>query len=277
VKDLVELLRPVNCLMAGGASVVGLLLAAPGLGGDLLLNALAVFLAAFIITGAGNAVNDYFDRAIDAVNRPKRPIPSGRVSPGAALLFSILLFSAGCGCAGLVSSLCLAVAASNSALLYFYARSLKATPLAGNLCVGYLTGSTFLFGGAAYGADGVRAVLAPALLAALATVSREIVKDIEDVEGDRAGGAMTLPILAGRRVSSLLASAYALAAAGLSYIPRLGTAYIVIVAVADILFLISVWRIFKGEASGAQRALKQAMAVALLAFLAGAVASHLCA
>lgn len=261
--------------MAGAASVVGLLLAAPGLGADLLLDALAVFLAAFIITGAGNAVNDFFDRAIDAVNRPRRPIPSGRVSPRAALLFSILLFFTGCACAVLVSGLCLAVAASNSALLYMYARSLKATPLAGNLCVGYLTGSTFLFGGAAYGADGVRAVLAPALLAALATVSREIVKDIEDVEGDRAGGARTLPILAGMRASSLLASAFALAAAGLSCIPRLGTAYLVIVAVADMLFLVSVWRMLKGEASGAQRALKQAMAVALLAFLAGAAASHL--
>ena len=116
-----------------------------------------------MITGAGNVVNDYYDREIDAVNRPKRPIPSGRISPKSALNYSLILFAAGCLLAALVNQLCLLVAAFNSAILFFYARNLKTTPLAGNLCVAYLTGSTFLFGGATAGQVGLLANEVPFL------------------------------------------------------------------------------------------------------------------
>jgi len=52
---------------------------------------------------SGMAWNDYFDRDIDAVERPKRPLPSGRVSLGAARLFAGLLMVAG-GLAALVAA-----------------------------------------------------------------------------------------------------------------------------------------------------------------------------
>ncbi len=268
MKVLLEILRPFNCLMAGAAAIIGLLIAG---GFDAKASAI-IFLAVFLITGAGNAINDYYDREIDAVNRPTRPLPSGRISPRDALSYSLTLFAAGCILASLVNQLCLVVAALNSVLLFFYARSFKATPLAGNLCVAYLTGSTFLFGGAAYGLPGMEANLVPAGLSFLATMSREIAKDIEDVEGDRKGGAKTLPILAGEKISAALAAAFALAGMALSYLPPFGTAYLLIVTVADLFLLSSVWKIMKGDASGSQKALKMGMAVALLAFLAAALA-----
>ena len=96
----------------------------------------------------GNVINDYYDRQIDAVNRPDRPIPSKRIQPRTAFYYSIILFAAGCLLAGLAGLMCLVIAVFNSILLFFYARNLKATPLLGNLSVSYLTGSTFLFGGA---------------------------------------------------------------------------------------------------------------------------------
>jgi geranylgeranylglycerol-phosphate geranylgeranyltransferase len=253
--------------MAGAAAIIGLLIA----GGFDAMASVLIFLSVFLITGAGNAVNDYYDREIDAVNRPDRPIPSERMGPTAALNYSLLLFAAGCILAGLVNQICLAVAALNSMLLFFYARNLKATPLAGNLCVAYLTGSTFLFGGAAHGLPGMEANLVPAGLSFLATMSREIAKDIEDMEGDRQGGAKTLPILAGEKVSSALVAAFALAGVALSYLPAFGTAYLVIVTAADLFLLSSVLKIIKGDASGSQKALKTGMAVALLAFLAAAL------
>jgi geranylgeranylglycerol-phosphate geranylgeranyltransferase len=265
-----EILRPFNCLMAGAAAIIGLLIA----GGFDSETSVLVFLAVFMITGAGNAINDYYDREIDAVNRPARPLPSKRISPRGALSYSILLFAVGSILAVLVDQLCLAVAASNSFLLFFYARNLKAMPLAGNLCVAYLTGSTFLFGGAAYGLAGMEANLVPAGLSFLATMSREIAKDIEDVEGDRKGGARTLPILAGEKVSAALAAAFALAGVALSYLPAFGTPYLAIVTAADIFLLVSVWKIARCDASGSQRALKIGMAVALLAFLAAALAQN---
>jgi geranylgeranylglycerol-phosphate geranylgeranyltransferase len=186
----------------------------------------------------------------------------------------LLLFISGCILAGIVNQICLAVAALNSALLFFYARNLKATPLAGNLCVAYLTGSTFLFGGAAFGLEGMEVNLIPAGLSFLATMSREIAKDIEDVEGDRQGGAKTLPILAGERISAALAAAFAMAAVMLSFLPPFGTAYLIVVAAADLFLISSVWKIVRGDAAGSQKALKMGMAVALLAFLAAALSQN---
>ena len=195
MKAFWEILRPFNCMMA--ASQPSSVWPSPA-AWNLKLIAL-IFFAVFLITGAGNAINDYYDREIDAINRPKRPIPSGRILPGAAFRYSLALFAAGCILAGLVNQICLFVAAFNSILLFFYARNLKATPLAGNISVAFLTGSTFLFGGAAAGAAGLVANQVPFGLSFLASMSREIAKDIEDMAGDRQGGARTLPILAGER------------------------------------------------------------------------------
>ncbi len=270
MKAFLEILRPVNCLMAGAAALIGLLIA----GGWEIEAAALIFLTVFLVTGAGNAVNDYFDREIDAINRPKRPIPSGRISSGAALKWSLALFVAGCALAGLVNWLCLAVAVINSVLLFFYARNLKAMPLIGNLSVAYLTGSAFIFGGAAFGIEGAESVIIPFFLSFLATMSREIAKAIEDIEGDRQGGARTLPILAGEKFSAAMAAAFALIAIGLSYLAPFGQIYMVVVSLANIFLLLSVIKIVKGDASGSQHALKLGMAVALVAFLAAALSRN---
>ncbi|MDD1722856.1 MAG: UbiA family prenyltransferase [Methanothrix sp.] len=235
--------------MASAAAIIGLALA----GGMQPWDTGLIFLAVFLITGAGNAINDYYDREIDAINRPGRPLPSGRISPAAAWRYSMALFLA------------------DSALLFFYARNLKAMPLSGNICVAFLTGSTFLFGGAAVGMQGLMTNQVPFFLSFLVSMSREIAKDIEDMAGDLVGGARTLPILAGERLSRALAAGFALAAVALSFLPPFGRGYLVVVAVADILFLLSVKMILKGDATGAQKALKKGMAVALVAFLAGAL------
>ncbi|OYV09372.1 MAG: 4-hydroxybenzoate octaprenyltransferase [Methanosaeta sp. NSP1] len=249
MKAFWEILRPFNCLMASAAAIIGLALA----GGMQPWDTGLIFLAVFLITGAGNAINDYYDREIDAINRPGRPLPSGRISPAAAWRYSMALFLA------------------DSALLFFYARNLKAMPLSGNICVAFLTGSTFLFGGAAVGMQGLMTNQVPFFLSFLVSMSREIAKDIEDMAGDLVGGARTLPILAGERLSRALAAGFALAAVALSFLPPFGRGYLVVVAVADILFLLSVKMILKGDATGAQKALKKGMAVALVAFLAGAL------
>jgi geranylgeranylglycerol-phosphate geranylgeranyltransferase len=267
LKAFWEILRPYNCIMAGVAAIIGLAIA-----GGMKPEATAlIFLAVFLITGAGNAINDYYDRDIDAINRPGRPIPSGRILPRTAFNYSLVLFAAGCILAGLVNEICLAVAVFNSLLLFFYARNLKATPLAGNISVAFLTGSTFLFGGAVAGTSGLVANLVPFGLSFLASMSREIAKDIEDMAGDRQGGARTLPIIAGERAAAALAGAFGLMAVALSFFAPFGRAYLVIVAVADLFLLLSVLKIARGDAAGSQKAIKKGMAVALVAFLAAAL------
>ena len=58
-----------------------------------------IFLIILTITGAGNVINDYYDREIDAINQPSRPIPSGKISPGHARIYAVFLFLAGNGIA----------------------------------------------------------------------------------------------------------------------------------------------------------------------------------
>jgi len=270
VPVLLEIMRPGNCFMASVAALIGLIIANPN---SEIITITLVFFVVFAVTGAGNTINDFFDRTIDAINRPQRPIPSKRISSHKAQVLSLSLFASGCFMAALINNLALVIGLFNSVLLYLYARNLKVMPLVGNLSVGYLTGSAFLFGGVAGG--NVEITLMLFLLATLATVSREIEKDVEDMEGDRACKARTLPLVAGERTSHCLALFFVLGAMVLSYLAPLGRAYLIAVTLADLLFLMAVVRIIQKEAYKAQHALKMGMAAALFAFLIAAISGYL--
>src|SRR3990172_6212163 len=273
---ILELIRYKNCAMAGLAAFIGSAIAysiAPGQ----IIWMLLVFLTVFLVTGAGNAVNDYFDAAIDAVNRPGRPIPSGRIRKESVLRVSIVLFASGIMIAYFIgqSLIPFSIAVFNSFLLFFYAYSLKKKVFVGNLSVAYLTGSTFLFGGSAYGLTGVQVIFVLFFLSMLATLAREIVKAIEDIEGDRKDGALTLPILAGERRSAYIASAFGLIGVALSPLPYLmrlfNEYYLFAVLIADIVFLYAVALILRRRPSGSSKYFKVAMFLALLAFVAGSI------
>src|SRR3972149_1634004 len=109
-KGVVQLMRPINCTMMGFAVFVGAILASPAFAvGDWLKIAYG-FLTGFTLCAAAMVVNDYYDRAIDAVNEPSRPIPSGLVSSREALVLVFVLTVVGFVFAFFTSVLCLAVA-----------------------------------------------------------------------------------------------------------------------------------------------------------------------
>jgi len=231
-----------------------------------------VFSSVFLITGAGNAINDFFDADIDAINKPARPIPSGRVSRNTALYLSFLLFGIGIALSCFINTICFVIALVNSILLIIYARNLKQTALAGNICIGYLTGSTFLFGGALFETAGLSRTSGLFALAMLATIAREIAKDIEDIEGDLAMGAVTLPIRVGQKRAGDIASFAGIIAVILSpmpYFTGFSVWYLVVILFADLCFLIAILQLIKGDAAHSSRSFKRAMAVALLAFVVG--------
>jgi geranylgeranylglycerol-phosphate geranylgeranyltransferase len=275
-----QLMRIGNCGMAAFAAGVAVFITHGILNGggyaafpveDMLLVALTVVL----VTGAGNTINDYFDIGIDSINRPDRPIPSGRVSERRALFFSAVLFAIGIAVAFLINPVCTMIAVFNSCLLVLYAARLKSMPLAGNVSVGYLTGSTFLFGGAVYGVPGLKALMVLFLLATLATISREIVKDIEDLEGDLKEGARTLPVVAGEKPAVLLASATGVLGIAASPWPwmsgLLGEAYLYGVFLADAVFVLAIAAVIRGNAARSSKLFKYAMFTALFAFVAGSL------
>jgi geranylgeranylglycerol-phosphate geranylgeranyltransferase len=215
IAGLIWITRPANAAAAGLAVIVAYLIAT----GTLVPEVLLLFLVVVLITAAGNVINDYFDVKIDRVNRPDRPIPSGIVTLPAARAYAVILFLAGILFCIPTNALCIAIAVFNSLLLIAYAARLKRLPLVGNLAVSYLAGSMFLFGGAFSGPDGIIHVLPFALMTFFAMLARELVKDAEDIEGDRASGAVTVPIRYGIRATSLLALVSATLASLASLIP----------------------------------------------------------
>ena len=124
--------------------------------------------------------------------RASHPIWHGK--PNSALVYAAVLFLLGILISAFTVPLCLAIALFNAFLLVAYAARLKSTPFFGNAAVSYLAASIFLFGGALAGGNRLLDMLPVATIAFLAMLARELLKDAEDIDGDRAGGADTLPI-----------------------------------------------------------------------------------
>jgi len=277
LRGLVDLVRPGNAVAAAVLTFTGTFVAAgdAAWGGATLQTAAAV-VATAAATGGGNAVNDYFDRDVDRVNRPDRPIPREAVSPRGALAFALALFAVAVAAAATLPPVALGIALVNAAALAAYTPVFKRLPGVGNVVVALLTGSTFLFGGAAAGRPLAPGLVVMALLAAAATLGRELVKDVEDVAGDRNAGLRTFPIVAGER-PALVAAAVAVGAAVLaSGVPvalgTFGVAYLAVVLPADAVMLAAAVRSFADPGAG-QRRLKAGMFLAAAAFVVGRAAA----
>lgn len=270
LRGLVELTRPVNAVAAGiltliGAYVAGSITTHPFHAG---MAGAATVLAA----GAGNTINDYFDREIDRINAPDRPIPRGAVSARGALVFSVCSFVLAVGLATVLPLLAIGIAAIDLVALIAYTELFKGLPGVGNVVVACLGGSTFLFGGAAVASDDLAIVGTLAVLAALSTVTREIVKDVEDIVGDRQEGLNTLPIAIGERASLTLALACTIVAVLASPLPytlgTFGPVYLVVLAPADAILLLASIESFR-DPTAAQSHIKYGMFLAAAAFIAG--------
>jgi geranylgeranylglycerol-phosphate geranylgeranyltransferase len=270
LRSYLEITRPVNSLAAGVLTLIGGFVAAGFSATPELLG--AAVLATVLATGAGNTINDYFDRDIDRINDPDRPIPRGDVSPRGAVLASAGLFAIAIGLALTLPPIAILIAVINFLGLVAYTTVFKGRPGAGNALVAYLGGSTFLFGAAAVGR--VEAGLVLFALAALSTFAREVIKDIEDVDGDRAEGLTTLPIAYGSERALGIAGislVVALLASPIPYFTGLfGVPYLAVVVPADLVMLAALVRSYSDPGTGHQW-LKYGMFLAAMAFLVGRV------
>jgi len=215
--SLLEIMRPLNSVMVGLAIIVG---AAVTGGASIIgdpLPLLYAFITGFTLTGASMAVNDYYDREIDAVNEPRRPIPSGRVTPAEALYFTGLLSLVGLAASYAVSAEALAVAGFSWALMAVYSAWGKRTGFLGNIMVSTCIAMPFVYGGVMTGR--VTVGLYFSLMAFLSNTGREVAKGIVDVEGDGRAGVRTVAVSNGPIVASRLAAAFFVAAVASSYMP----------------------------------------------------------
>ncbi len=220
LKVVVRLARPSNVLIAMfsvfiAAFITGTLMP--------LRNVLLACLSAGIITAAANTINDYFDVEIDRINKPHRPLPAGWISPRRARQLSFLEFAVGLLLALEIHATAFGIAASVSLLLYFYSAYLKRTPLWGNLAVSLASALAFVYGGLAV--FRARYTLIPAAFAFFYHLGREIIKDIQDMEGDARQGARTFPLVYGQHAALRLINWNYLLLAALILLPYLAGWY----------------------------------------------------
>jgi len=271
VGGFLKLLRPANGVVAAAAVTAGALAAAgPAAFGDALLLKLAIACGtAFAFIGAGNSLNDYFDREIDKKAHPNRPLPSGKMAPATAVRVSAVCFALALAGSLWISLPTFFLVLTSAAAMVAYELRLKAAGLPGNFVIGYLSGVTFFYGGLVAGKPQATAVLA--LLAVLATVGREVAKDIEDMAADE--GRATLPQRVGAdraKQASIVATLAAVALSPLPFFPlaTFGLAYLPAIAAADATFIYAALLV-RASPARSQRMSKVGFALATLAFALG--------
>ncbi len=274
IRQYIRLLRPVNSSMMGLAVLVGLYMAEPDLNSWATQNIALGFITGFTLTGASMALNDYFDRHIDAINEPSRPIPSGAVSAPRALAYAVALSIMGLIASAFTSIRCLLLALISATLSTVYNSRGKKTGLLGNMMVSGCIAIPFIYGALLVDRLKMSNLLA-ASTAFLSNTGREVTKGIVDVEGDGRYGINTVAVKYGGRMASYVAAALYLSAVLITPIPILignpPLGYLFTVALTDIGFIGSSIIILKNPSREEARKVKNTvvfwMFLGLLAFL----------
>jgi len=189
ILPIIRLSRPVNLIITFISIFIGAFLTEVI---EPIQNVLLACLSGVFIAAAANTINDYFDFEIDRVNKPHRPLPSKLISPKTSFAMSIVEYGIGLILGLFISTEMFYFALLFSILLFFYSAYLKRTVVWGNFAVSLSTAAAFVYGGLSVG-NPSEAII-PAVFAFFYHFSREILKDIQDIEGDRKDKAVTFPI-----------------------------------------------------------------------------------
>ncbi len=274
-----RLMRPVNCFMMGVAVIVGAALASPGSLGQSWQPLFYGFVTGFTLTAASMAINDYYDRDIDAINEPKRPIPSGQIRPKEALALAVVLTVVGSIAAHLTNVFSLATAIIAYLVFVTYTTVGKRSGLPGNFLVSACVAIPFIYGSIAIVGEISLNVLFFASMAFLSNTGREVTKGIVDLQGDRTRNVKTLAVRFGERSAAFGAASFYVFAVLLSPIPwflkLVSVWFIPFVLVTDVGLLASSVLLIKNYSRGSARKIKNMVLVwflfGLLAFIAGAL------
>lgn len=272
---LLSMMRLRNCVMIGFAVIVGEVMASTTVP---VRAAFYGFMAGFLLLAASMVLNDYFDREIDRINEPERPIPAGVIKPAEALSFSLILAAIGFWFAGNSGAGALVIATLSVIIMVLYNSRLKKTGLFGNALVSTNVAIPFVYGGFVVGSP-TWSLGIFSLLAFLSSIGREIVKGIVDVSGDTAKGVKSLAATKGNAKAAKYGAALFVAAVALSGLPLiLGIVsyyYIPLVAICDIGFLLTAYSIMANSSpKNAKRSKNYVllwMTFGLLAFILGTI------
>lgn len=180
------------------------------------LDFVLLVIATLCIAAAGNVINDIYDVEIDRINKPKKVLIGKKISEQTANRLYIVLSTIGVAIGFYLSNRIgkpsfAAIFIVFSALLYLYSSYLKGMLLVGNILVSVLVAMSLIIvplfdllpaitvENQTIQSAVFKIVLNYALFAFFINLIREIVKDLQDINGDKKGGMNTLPIAIGRK------------------------------------------------------------------------------
>ena len=213
---LLELLKPITWFPPMWAFLCGWVSAGPGAGLSGWSLLAGIILTGPLVCGASQIVNDWYDRDVDALNEPRRPIPSGR-APGKTALWFAIIWTATAQIWALMLGPWVA-AATFVGLLLAWAYSappvrLKLNGRGGNSAGGvsheglaWVTGAAIVLGGDLPGGP----ILIIALLYSIGAHGIMTLNDFKSVEGDLKMGIRSLPAQLGRERAAWVACLFML-------------------------------------------------------------------
>ena len=233
---------------------------------------LSLFVPVFSEMGAF-AMNDYFDIETDRLNKKtERPLVKGTISPTFALYFSITAIILSTVMAYFINSIAFIIALVFNLLAVAYNLKLKDIMLMGNIYIGLTMAIPFIFGNFVVSETLSLLAVVLALLGFIAGLAREIVKSVQDMEGDvKARSSKTLPVVIGKKRSLVVAVVLYLLFIPLSISPfllglQVSAVPAVLVGVADLIILLVCYNILTRQAFGFAR---NASLVAFILGMAG--------
>lgn len=204
--DVLELLKPITWFPPIWAFLCGVISAGAPLRAQLPFILLGMVLTGPVVCGTSQAINDWFDRDVDAINEPGRPIPSGRIGGRWGLWIALIGSAVSLALAALIAAFASrwVVPATVLALICAWAYSapparLKLSGLWGPGVVGFTYEGLSWFTGAAVAAGAMPSapVLAVLLLYSIGAHGIMTLNDFKAIEGDRACGIRSLPATIG--------------------------------------------------------------------------------
>jgi geranylgeranylglycerol-phosphate geranylgeranyltransferase len=214
------------------------------------------------------ALNDYFDIETDRLNKKKGPLVTGAIKPQTAMSFAIASLVVSTILAYMINNLAFMIVFAFNLFAILYNWKLKDLPLLGNVFIGLTMAVPFIFGNYVVSTELSMLAIVLAALGFVAGVAREIIKSVQDMEGDiKARGSKTIPVVIGKRPATYLAVVLYLLFIPLTILPfeyglEADTIATFLVAFADIVILSICYKALKED-------YKFARDVSLIAFFIG--------
>jgi 4-hydroxybenzoate polyprenyltransferase len=205
--DFLKLIRINNLLIIGATQIFAYFFLTPSITIQHLIDTdfIKLLVSTFLVAGAGYIINDYMDVMLDLVNKPDKVIVGKSISRRWAMFLHLIMNLVAFLLAYSINKKIAILVLGASIFLWIYSQLLKKTFLSGNILVALLTAFTlwilFLFDPNIMSTG----IWVYGIFSFLTTIIREIIKDTEDLSGDKKFKAKTLPIVLGvRKTKSIL-------------------------------------------------------------------------